>query len=88
MIVARFMASAIICRIIAAYELAGMTAAEETRATGQQKANSGDLEEGKYATCKKSDDPARGRNTFSTGSKISPAQTIKDQVPVRSRVYY
>jgi hypothetical protein len=32
MIAARFMASAIICRIIVAYELAGMAAAEGTRA--------------------------------------------------------
>jgi hypothetical protein len=34
MIVARFMVSTIICRIIVAYELAGITAAEETREKG------------------------------------------------------
>jgi hypothetical protein len=40
MIVARFMASAIICRIIVAYELAGLTAAEETKGKGPPKSNS------------------------------------------------
>jgi hypothetical protein len=85
MIVGRFMASAIICRIIVAYELAGMTAAEGTRVKGQQKANFGDVEKGKFATREKSEDPALGRNTFGTGSGISQAQTIKDRVLVRSR---
>jgi hypothetical protein len=56
MIVARFMTSAIICRIIVAYELAGLTAAEE-KAKGQQKANSGELES------EKGEDPAGAGNS-------------------------
>ena len=68
MIVGRFMASAIICRIIVAYELAGMAAAEETRAKGQQKTNSGELKKGEHATRERSEDPALGRKTFGTGS--------------------
>jgi hypothetical protein len=87
MIVGRFMASAVICRIIVAYELAGMTAAEGTRVKGQQKANVGDLEKGNNATREQSEDPALDRNTFGTGSGISQAQTIKYQALVRSKSY-
>jgi hypothetical protein len=85
MIVGRFMASAVICRIIVAYELAGMTAAEGIRVKGQQKANVGDLEKGNNATREKSEDPALDRNTFGTDSGISQAQTSRYQVLVRSR---
>lgn len=56
MIVARFMISTIVCRIIVAYELAGLTAVEETREKGHQKANSGELES------EKSENPASAAN--------------------------
>ena len=85
MIVGRFMVSTIICGIIVAYELAGITAAGGTREKGQQKANFGDLEGGKHATCEKSEDVALGRNTFDAGSGISSALRIKKQVFLRSR---